>query len=217
MSLRLESTKWLRKRTAEIKNDSLHYQRAALLHIYLGALTLHEIAVYAGLTIETLQGLRMNARFMKMVDTCKKEYSRDLREDLLVNNYQLDDYDSLASDVSLLDEILKMQIKVPLFTELRNLSQSIKSRTTHNLKVDLSEFMLFRRLFSFLILVEKYATTLTAQSLLEMKAIAEEIVWPGLHLDKNEIDQILNRPISTIEGRLEELRARLKGLFYTNH
>ncbi len=213
MSLRLESTKWLRKRTAGIKNDSLHYQRAALLHIYLGALTLHEIAVYAGLTVETLKGLRMNAPFMKMVDTCKKEYSRDLREDILVNNYRLEDYDSLASDVSLLDEILQMQIKVPLFTQLRNLSQSIKSRSTYNLKVDPSELMLFRRLFSFFILFEKYATTLTSQSLVEMKLIAEEIVWPGLHLDKNEIDQILNRPMSTIEERLRELRERLKGLF----
>jgi hypothetical protein len=213
LSLRLESTKWLRKRTAGIKDDSLYYQRAALLHIYLGALTLHEIAVYSGLTIETLNGLRMNAPFMKMVDTCKKEYSRDLREDILVNNYRLEDYDSLASDVSLLDEILRMQIKVPLFTQLRNLSQSIKSRTTHNLKIDPSELMLFRRLFSFFILFEKYATTLTAQSLMEMKLIAEEIVWPGLHLDKNEIDQILNRPMSTIEERLRELRERLKGLF----
>ncbi len=213
MSLRLESTKWLRKKTAGIKDDSLRYQRAALLHIYLGALTLHEIAVYSGLTAETLNGLRMNAPFMKMVDTCKKEYSHDLREDLLVNNYRLEDYDSLASDVSLLDEILRMQIKVPLFTQLRNLSQSIKSRTTHNLEIDPSELMLFRRLFSFFILFEKHATTLTAQSLMEMKLIAEEIVWPGLHLDKNEIDQILNRPMSTIEERLRELRARLKGLF----
>jgi hypothetical protein len=155
----------------------------------------------------------MNARFMKMVDTFKKEYSLDMREDLLVNNYQLEDYDSLASDVALFDEIIRMQIKVPLFTQLRNLSQSIKSRTTHNLKVEHSEFMLFRRLFIFLILIEKYTTTLTVQSLLEMKAIAQEIVWPGLHLDKNEIDRILNRPMATVEERLRELRARLEKAF----
>jgi hypothetical protein len=213
LSQRLDSTKWMRKRTAENKNDSPHYQRAALLHIYLGALTFHEIAVYADLTVETLKGLSMNARFMKMVDTFKKEYSSEMREDILVNNYQLEDYESLASDVALFDEILQMQIKVPLFTQLRNLSQSIKSRTIHNLKVEPSELMLFRRLFIFLILIEKYATTLTAQSLPEMKVIAQEIVWPGLHLDKNEIDQILNRPMSTIEERLKEIRARIERVF----
>jgi hypothetical protein len=213
LSMRLDSTKWLLKRIAEIRNDSPNYQRAALIHIYIGALTLHEIALYSGLTSETLKGLRMNARFMKMVDTFKKEYSLDMREDLLVNNYHLEDYDSLASDVALFDEIIQIQIKVPLFTQLRNLSQSIKSRTTHTLKVESSEFMLFRRLFSFLILIEKYSTTLTAQSLLEMKEIAQEIVWPGLHLDKNEIDRILNMPMTTVEERLRELKARLEKIF----
>jgi len=48
-----------------------------------------------------------------------------------------------------------------------------------------------------------------------MKEIAEGIVWPGLHLDKNEIDRILNRHMSTIEERLRELRARVEGLFFT--
>ncbi|MEW6585642.1 MAG: hypothetical protein AB1442_08535 [Nitrospirota bacterium] len=209
MSQRLDSLKWLRKKTSEIKGESLPVRRAALLHVYVGALTLGEIAAYAGLAAETLQGLRLNARFMKMVDTVKKEYASDLREDILVNTYDIEDYEPLASDVALFDEILRMQIKLPLFTQLRKLSEKIESKYRYNLKIDSYDLMLFRRLFSFLILVEKYATTLTAQSLLEMKKIAEEIVWYSLHLDKNEIDLMLEKPMATIDERVAGLKARL--------
>jgi hypothetical protein len=209
MSQRLDSIKWLYKKIAGIEDCSLHARRAALLHIYLGALTLGEIPRYAGMTSETLEGLRVDARFMKMVDTFKKEYSGDLREDILVNTYDLEEYDNLASDVGLFDEMLQMQIKIPLFTQLRNLAQRIESKSRHDLKIDSYDLMLFRRLFSFLLVVEKYATTLTAQSLLEMKRIAEDVVWPGLHLDRNEIDEILNRPMATIDERVGDLRARL--------
>ncbi|MDH5202491.1 MAG: hypothetical protein OEW69_04455, partial [Nitrospirota bacterium] len=97
MKQRIDSTKWLQKRIAEVKDESLAVRRSALLHIYVGALTLGEIATYAGLTEGALRGLRMNARFMKMVDTVKKEYANDLREDVIVNTYGMDDYDTLAS------------------------------------------------------------------------------------------------------------------------
>lgn len=106
--------------------------------------------------METLQELRKNPRFMRFVDTFKKELSREIREDLLVNSYQLEEYDSLAIDFSLFDEVLQMPIRVPLFSHLKKISQSIKSRTTYGLKIDAFEFMLFRRLFSFFILIEKY-------------------------------------------------------------
>ncbi len=209
MNQRIDSTKWLLKRIDEIKDESLPVRRGVLLHIYVGALTLGEIAGYAGLIAETLHELRMNLRFMKMVDIIKKEYASDLREDIIVNTYGMDDYDTLASDVALFDEILRMQIKLPLFSQLRNLAEKIESKYRHNLKIDSYDLMLFRRLFSFLILVEKYATTLTAQSLLEMKKTAEQIVWPALHLDKDEIDQMLKRPMATIDERVAGLKIRL--------
>ena len=181
MSHKLDSTKWLCKKIAE----------------------------KAGISMETLQELRKNPRFMRFVDTFKKELSREIREDLLVNSYQLEEYDSLAIDFSLFDEVLQMPIRVPLFSHLKKISQSIKSRTTHGLKIDTSEFMLFRRLFSFFILIEKYSPTLVSKSLQEMKQIAEDIVWPALDMDKKEIDNILSKPISTKEERLKELKAKI--------
>ena len=167
---KLDSTKWLRKKIATFEKNSFPYLLAALLHVYFGNLTLKEIAEKAGINIETLQELRKNPRFMRFVDTFKKELSQEIREDLLVNSYQLEEYDSLAMDFSLFDEVLQMQIRVSLFSHLKKISQSIKSRTTYGLKIDTSEFMLFRRLFSFFILIEKYTPTLVSKSLQDISS-----------------------------------------------
>ncbi len=203
--------KWLRKKILELGKDSTT-DSAALLHIYHGTLNLKEISEKAGLSQETLSSLRTKAPFMRLVDTFKKECSREFREDLLINDYFSEEYDSMASDFSMLDEILQMQIKVPLFTHLKDLSQHIKSKKTHCLKIDMSNLKLFRRLFTLFILIEKYAPTLTSKALSEMKQIAEEIVWPTLDMDIKELDQLLSKPLATKDRRLEGLRGRLDNL-----
>ena len=208
----LNSTDWLRIKLAELKDDRYTVHVAALLHIYLGALTLDEIAEKAGMTLQTLNGLRMNAPFMRLVDTYKKEFSGEIREKLLINTYNLEGYDFIASDFIVFDDILQTQIKVPLFTKLKKLSQSIKSRATYNIKIEKSEFMLFMRLFSFFILIEKYLPTLTSKALVELKEIAQEIVWPALDMDSGEIDRILSKPLLTRDERLRELRTKLNAV-----
>lgn len=203
--------KWLRKKILELGKDSAT-DRAALLHIFHGTLNLKEISERAGLSQETLSSLRTQAPFMRLVDTFKKECSREFREDLMINEYSTEEYDSMASDFTMLDEILQMQIKVPLFTHLKDLSQYIKSKKTHGLKIDMSNLKLFRRLFTLFIFIEKYAPTLTSKALSEIKQIAEEIVWPALDMDIKELDQRLSEPVATWEKRLEELRGRLDNL-----
>jgi len=210
MLRRLDSTKWLHKKIAELKDDSYAAHLAALLHIYFGILSLEEIAEKVGIHIQTLQGLRKNASFMRMVDTYKKEFSGEIREDLLINTYGLEEYEFFASDFAMFDEILQTQIKVPLFTQLKRLSQSIRSRTTYNIKIEKAEFMLFRRLFSFFILIEKYIPTLTSKALVEMKEVAQEIVWPALDMDGEEIDWILSNPPLKRDERVKELKNKLK-------
>lgn len=207
----LDST-WVRKKIAELKDEPYTVHVAALLHIYFGALTLEEMAEKAGMPLQTLHGLRMNAPFMCLVDTYKKEFSGEIRENLLINTYDLEGYSFIASDFTMFDEILQTQIKVPLFTKLKKLSQSIKSRTTYNIKIEKSEFMLFRRLFSFFILIEKYSPTLTSKALVEMKEIAQEIVWPALDMDSGDIDRILRKPTLTRDERLRELKIKLNAV-----
>ncbi|MEW6214495.1 MAG: hypothetical protein AB1478_04720 [Nitrospirota bacterium] len=99
-----------------------------------------------------------------------------------------------------------MQIRVPLFTQLRDLAKSIKSKSTYGLKIDTPELLLFKRLFTFSIHTEKYIQTLMSGSLSDLKQIAKEIVWPALTLDINEIDRLLSKPIETKELSLHNLR-----------
>lgn len=125
MSNKFDSTKWLRKKIATFEKSSFSYLLAALLHVYFGNLTLKKIAEKAGISMETLQELRKNPRFMRFVDTFKKELSQEIRENLLVNSYRFKEYNSLSMDFSLFDELLQMQIRVPLFSHLKKISQSI--------------------------------------------------------------------------------------------
>jgi hypothetical protein len=209
MTGKLDSTKWLHKKISEFKNENIRYQIAALLHIYIGSLTIEEIAEISGMNPETISGLRRNPGFMRLVDNFKKEYSCNMREDLLVNNYHLDEYDALALDFSLFDDMLQMQIKVPLFTHLKEVSQRIKNKSKYNFEIDMYDLKLFYRLFSFFIFIEKYTSTLTSKSLIEMKQIAEEIVWPSLNLDKNGIDYFLNKTALARNERLKEIKEKL--------
>lgn len=202
--------KWLRKKVAEFGEAISSYQIAALMHIYLGTLTLEDISEKAGLSIDKFYSLRREPRFMYIVDALKKEFSKEFREALLINDYTPEEYDSLASDFTMLDEIVQMQIKVPLFTQLRELSLSLKSRKASGLKIETHELMLFKRLFSFFIFVEKYARSLTSKSLPDIRQVAEEILP---HTDINEIDRKLGETILMRDRRLKELRARLELLF----
>ncbi|MBE0425333.1 MAG: hypothetical protein IBX72_01635 [Nitrospirae bacterium] len=203
----------MRKKISELDKAREPYHIAALVHIYMGTLTLEEIAACAGLSLEMLQSLRANAKFMRLVDTFKREFTGYFREDLLINDRNSEEYDSVASDYSMIEEVGRMQIRVPLFTKLRNLAESIKSKSIYNLKTDKYDLMLFKRLFLFFIFTEKYIQTRSADSLSVMKQIAEEIVWPALDLDMKEIDRILNEPFEIKEKRLKDLRKSLDEIF----
>lgn len=204
------SETWLRKKAAEFGKVISSYQIAALMHIYFGTLTLNEIAEKAGLSLDKLYSLRREPRFMFLVDLLKKEYSKEFREDLLLNDYLPEEYDILAVDFTILDEMVQMQIKVPLFAQLRNLSMSLKSQMTSGLSINTHEFTLFKRLFTFFSFVEKYARSLTSKSLPDIRHIAEEILSQS---DINEIDRKLDESILLRERRLKELRTRLESLF----
>jgi hypothetical protein len=150
---------------------------------------------------------------MRLVDTFKKECTQSLKEDILINDHKLEEYDSIAADYSMLEEVGRMQIRVPLFTQLRDLAGSIKSKNIYNLKIDMYDLILFKRLFVFFIFTEKYIQTLAASSLTFMKQIAEEIVWPALGLDMKQIDRILLEPEEIKKKRLRDLKASLDEIY----
>jgi hypothetical protein len=203
--------RWLRKRLDELGEVRPPYQIVSLLHIYFGTLSIEEIAALSGIETEGILLLRSNGAFMRLVDTCKQECAEWSREDLMGNDHTIEEYDSLAADYSMLEEVLRMQIKIPLFTELRKVAQSIKSKSTHGLLVDPYNLMLFRRLYLFFLFTEKYILTLTSRSLPDLKQIAEETVWPALAFNKEELERVLRKAVSLRE-RMEAFKGELENL-----
>lgn len=189
------SLRWLQKKLCELGGSRQPYQLDAILHIYLGTLSLHEIAARSDSETDGLLFLRSNAAFMRLVDTYKQECAQWIREDLVLNDRTIEEYDSTAADYSMLEEVLRMQIKIPLFSHLREVSQSIKSKSVHGLPIDPNNFRLFRKLYVFFLFAEKYLPTLTSRSLPDLKQIAEETVWPALSFDEEKLDRVLKEPV----------------------
>ncbi len=185
------------------------HQIAALMHIYVGTFTLKEVSEIAGLSLKDLEELRTKASFMRLVDNFKKEYSYEFREALLINDYSIEEYETLAADYSMLDEMLQIQIKVPLFTQLRDLSQSLNSKEAYGLKIETYDLRVFTRLFTFFMFVEKYGQTLTTRILSDIKQVAEKVL--SVKMD-DEVNKTLSDPVSMRSRRLKELKARLENL-----
>lgn len=201
------SENWIQNKIAKSKEARSSHQIAALMHIYFGTLSLRDISEISGLSLDTLKDLRTKASFMRLVDNLKKEYSQEFREAILINDYSIEEYETLAADFTMLDEMLQIQIKVPLFTHLRELSQSLKSKKTYGLKIENYDLRLFKRLLTFFMFTERYNQTLTTRELSEIEQVAKNVL-STFNIDK-EIDRILNDPISKRGRRLKELVSRI--------
>jgi hypothetical protein len=203
--------RWLRKRIEELGEGRAPYQLAALFHIYLGTLSLEEIAALSCIETEGILFLRSNGAFMKLVDTFKQECAAWSREDLILNERTIEEYDSIGADYSMLEEVLRMQIKIPLFTELRAVAQSIKSKSTYGLPIERYNLRLFKKLYLFFLFSEKYTPTLTSRSLPDLEQIAEETVWPTVAFDKEELERVL-RGSASLSERVGAFKKELQGL-----
>lgn len=200
---------WIQKKIIELGSSIQPYNFAALLHIYSGTLNLSDISSITNLNIEELSLLRKNAAFMKLVDTYKKECAKSFIESILINDRDINDYAFIAADFSMLDEIIRMQIKIPLFTYLKDLYIGLKNKYIYKLKMDRYDLMVFKRLYIFFLFTELYIETLTTKSLLDMKEIAEGVILPALNIDIKQIESILYETEDIRLKRLEELKSSL--------
>jgi hypothetical protein len=205
------SLKWLRKKLDELGGSRQPYHLDAILHIYLGTISLLEIAARSGSGIDALIFLRSNAAFMQLADTYKQECAQWIREDLALNDRMIEEYDSIAADYAMLEEVLRMQIRVPLFSQLREVSLGIKTKSTCALPIEPYDLGLFRKLYLFFLFTEKYLPTLTSRSLPDLRQIAEETVWPAVSLDEEKLNEVLKCPASfdVIAGGLKSELDRL--------
>jgi hypothetical protein len=205
------SLRWLRKKLDELGESRQPYHLDAILHVYLGTISLREIAARSGSGTDALLFLRSNAAFMRLVDTYKQECAQWIREDLILNERTIEEYDSIAADYAMLEEVLRMQIKIPLFSQLREVAQSIKSKSACGLPIDPYDHRLFRKLYLFFLFTEKYLPTLTSRSLPDLMQIADKTVWPAVSFDEEKPDRLLKESAS-FDQMAEGLKAELDRL-----
>jgi hypothetical protein len=182
------------------------YHRAAFLHIWAGRLTPEEIAGHAAMPPDSLLRHRLDPAFLSLVDSLKKDFSREFREALLKEDFSPEEYDSLAIIFCMLDEMGQMQIKSPLIKQLLDTAQCIKSRDVHGLEHDEDELLLFRRLFTFLVFTEQYISILTKKAVQLLEQVADDLVWPRFDPSHTQRRSLPGQPAHAGELRDKETR-----------
>lgn len=165
---------------------------AALMHIYVGAFSLSEIASIVSVTPAELASLRSEIDFMTLVDVLKASFARYFREDLILNEYSPVDYAFIAAEYAAFEELVRNQIRVPLYGRMKRLANAINEKERHNLFIDSYDLKSFKKLFSFFVFEECFLRELPKPSLPQLKHIAKEIVWDRLKEDYDELASILS-------------------------
>jgi hypothetical protein len=184
---------------------------AALMHLYVGTFSLDEIASMVSSPPAKLAFLRTQIDFMTLVDSLKASFARFFRENLILNEYPLLHYVSIAAEYAAFEELARNQIRVPLFRRMKQLADSISEKERHRLSIDPYDLRSFKKLFSFFVFEERFLEALAKPSLPELKRIAEEIVWIRLGENYDELHALLRSDLMW-RGAKDDLKARLDSL-----
>lgn len=178
---------------------------AALMHLYVGTFSLAEIADMVSATRAELSFLRNQIDFMMLVDALKVSFSRHFREKLILNEYSLGEYATIAAEYSLFEELARNQIRLPLFRRMKELANSIFDKVEYDISLDLYDLKSFKKLYSFFVFEESFLPALSRPAFHYLERVAKEIVWERLEDDYDELDCLLRVNIPG-EGVIDALR-----------
>ncbi|MDI6789611.1 MAG: hypothetical protein QME44_02850 [Thermodesulfobacteriota bacterium] len=164
---------------------------AALLHIYMGrGQNLSEIAELAHLSMGHLSFQRSQIDFMTLVDYLKTRFTAWYREILVIKEFSLTEYSDISEEFLLLDDIVQTQIRVPLWTQLRQTGLSLQSKIETELSIDAYDLTFFRRLFTFFILVDRLRPDVCHQMIKErLVPIAETLLEKDLEAIERQAEE----------------------------
>lgn len=188
---------WIEKSLSEYRQDNRIISRllrkrvvlpeklfaAALLHIYVGTLSLEAIAELAFVTQEELVFRRTQVDFMTLVDRLRVQFTKYFRAKLTTNAYTPVQYAAMAAEYAAFDEMTRNQIRVPLYGEMKALAKSIAKKTDYDLPIDLATLRSFQKLFSFFVFEQNFLPGLAKPAGPELYRIAREIAWQRLEED----------------------------------
>jgi hypothetical protein len=148
---------------------------------------------------------------MVLVDSFKASFARYFRQSLIVNEYSPHDYASIAAEYAFFEELARNQIRIPLFTRMKQLADSIEEKEHHQSPIDLDDLRSFKKLFSFFVLEECFLPALARPSSQRLKTIAKGIVWDRLREDYDELNDLTSsEPVR--HGTKDDLKTLLESL-----
>lgn len=188
---------------------------AALMQAYFGRTSLSWIAKHVGISVQLLRQWRQEPQFLLTMDWSKSIFSHAFQENLILNDYSVAQYHYLAAEISLLEESLRLTVRMPLNRRFVKLGRSLISRHQNDLDLNNYDLRLFRRLFLFFLALENHWPGSTCHCISEeFLTLAKNVVWPLLN-HKQWVGQELKSiqqatPISRI---LIDLESKLRETF----
>ncbi|MCG6982855.1 MAG: hypothetical protein LJE88_15750 [Deltaproteobacteria bacterium] len=154
---------------------------AALMQAYLGKASLRWVADLSCISLELLREWRQEPRFLLVMDWSKALFSRAFQEDLALNDYTLREYYHIAAEFSLLEESLRIAVRVPSYQRFKKLGRRLNSRRQNNLSLSKYDLRLFKRLFLFFLTLEEHWPSSAKKRINEdFLPLARDVVWPLL-------------------------------------
>ena len=159
----------------------IHQYGAALMQAYLGGTSLNWIAEHIGIPIKRMRQWRQDLQFLLVMDWSKSIFSDTFKEKLVLNDYSVTQYHTIAAETSLLEKSLRLLIRSPLYRHFAQLGQRLISQHQNDIDFNTYDLHLFRRLFLFFLCLE-YHWPSKAQGQIKNNflPLAKDVVWPIL-------------------------------------
>ncbi len=154
---------------------------AALMQAYLGKASLAWIAQHTGTPVQRLRQWRGEPQFLLVMDWSKSIFSKASQENLALNDYSVTQHHYIAGEISLLEESLRVAVRVPLYHRFKTLGRTLISRHQNKLSLSQYDLRLFRRFFLFFLALEHHWPSAAHHRIREdFLPLAKNVVWPLL-------------------------------------
>ncbi len=154
---------------------------AAMMQAYLGKASMAWIAELSGISLQRLRQWRQEPKFLLVMDWSKSIFRNVFQEKLILTDYSVAQYHYIAGEMSLLEESIRVSIRMPLYQRFSKLGRRLISRHHNDLALNNYDLRLFRRLFIFFLALEHHWSSPARQPLnQDFLPLAEDVVWPLL-------------------------------------
>ena len=154
---------------------------AALMQAYLGKFSLAWISQHTAVSVQRLKQWRQDAQFLLVMDWSKSIFSKAFHENLALNDYSVAQCHYIAAEISLLEESLRIAIRVPLYQSFKKLGRNLTSRCQNDLALSAYDLRLFGRFFLFFLALENHWPSPAYHRIREdFLPLAKDVVWPLL-------------------------------------